>query len=91
MKDALVKIVPNAIYMLTKVKTHNPDSRYFQNGDTHNGQVEVVMWGPEDGDITLHLKIGNVITSPLVQVVEMDGMFAIQTKNSGYTLVRLDM
>lgn len=87
MKDALNKIVPNAIYKLTKVKTHNPDSRYAKDGDDFVGQAYTI----ESMDGQTMLVVGNIRTSPLVEVVELDGSFAIQTKNSGYILVRMDM
>lgn len=85
MKDVLAKLNPKTIYRLTKVKTDNPDSRVMKDGDTVNGQAVGVPCG-----VDFKLVVGDVITSTLVDVQEKDGVFTIQTKNSGYTLIPLD-
>lgn len=88
MKDVLAKLDPKTIYHLTKVKTDNPDSRVMKDGDTVNGQAVGVPCGVDYNDFKL--VVGDLVTSPLVDVQEKDGVFTIQTKNSGYTLIPLD-
>lgn len=78
----MINLDPKALYKLTKVKTNNPDSRYFKDGDTYVGQAQMF------GDC---LMIGDVLTSTVKSVEDLgNGNYAIQTRNFGYTLEKLD-
>lgn len=74
-------LIPDQLYRLTKIGVKNEDSRYFKKGDTHVGQSQI--YGES-------LYIGGVVTSPIVNFNQNGDHFVIETKNSIYSLEKLD-
>lgn len=75
-------LIPNQLYKLTKIGVKNEDSRYFKEGDTHVGQASLY-----DED---RLYVGGVMTSSVVSFSQNGDNFVIETKNSIYSLEKLD-
>ncbi len=79
--DLTLNLDEDGIYKLTKIGIKNDASRYFKLNEGTVGQAFV------QGE---SLIIGNVKTSPIVSVSQNGDNFMIETKNSVYTLEKLD-
>lgn len=70
-------------YKITKIGVKNPDSRYVNVGDSSRGEAKVFLGG---------VLCGELLTSEVVnfEFNDINDNLVIETKNSVYTLEKLD-
>lgn len=83
--DFVSKTKPDGLYKLMKIQVKNEESRAFNIGDTHVGQVSICSKSSVP-----RLHIGDAHLSDLVSFSQNGEHFVIETKNSVYSLEKLD-